>query len=169
MTASNNNQPIPINSCHTQSATLPLAVEEKRDTHSHPTAGQQREPSQVKEVKVFRPRDPPKFHRLNAVPSPRYLGFDVPDWVAREWVRQGKAIKIDEGQKRRGIQIVQQVAEKREHTIQAQLQGWKGSGAVQPELPDLNTKGLARIDQVEGLPVVGDAIKMFYIGKPKAA
>ncbi len=91
---------------------------------------------------------------------PKYL-FDLPEWEANDRVRRGEAIRINLGKKRRGIQIVAK-AKAKEHTLAAQLSEWQAT--IAEENPDLwvTNGGLATLEQVEGLPVVGQAIKLFY-------
>ncbi len=93
-----------------------------------------------------------------APPKGKLYLFNLPSWEANHLIRTGKAREVNSSKRRRGIQVIERT---KAHTLQEQLQqlsDWR-----EPDQhPDLNTKGLAKLDQVEGLPVVGQAIKLFY-------
>jgi len=100
------------------------------------------------------------------------LPFSLPEWEALDRVCRGEAVWKKTGKRRRGIQIVAKAKPKtkaKEHTLAAQLSEWQGKIAEEhPELYVTNG-GLATLDQVEGLPVVGEAIKLFYGPRQNAA
>lgn len=77
--------------------------------------------------------------------DPPVFLFTVAEWQARDKMKLGEA-EILFGKRERGIRLVNKP------TIQERELG----------------SGLATIEQVEGLPVAGPAIRLFY-GKKKAA
>ena len=116
-------------------------------------------------------RQQPELHRPFVkvfIGDPPAFLFSVPDWEARDRIRRHEAREIWTGTRRRGIQVIPKTKARstQAHTLQGQLSEWQET--IQREHPDLWAPGLARLDQAEGLPVVGPAIKLFY-GLKKAA
>lgn len=95
--------------------------------------------------------------------------FSIPEWEARDRITRKEAREVSTRKGRRGIQVCARITKPAEHTLQGQLAGWQED--LQRERPDIWVQqgGLARLDQVEGLPVVGDPLKLFYGKQKKAA
>ena len=134
-------------------AVQPLDAAASKDSHgpsNTPPARQQ--PSVRSDVKVFI-GDPPAFL------------FSIPEWEALDRISRREAREINTGKRRRGIQVISKTrARQQPHTLQGQLSEWEET--IQREHPEQD--GFATLDQVEGLPIVGPAIKLFY-GRPKRA
>jgi hypothetical protein len=119
-------------------------------------------------------RQQPELHRPFVkvfIGDPPSFLFSVPDWEARDRIRRHEAREIWTGTRCRGIQVIPKTKARstQAHTLQGQLSEWQET--IQREHPDLWAPvngGFARLDQAEGLPVVGPAIKLFY-GLKKAA
>jgi hypothetical protein len=136
----------------------PLAAVATKDAHGPSNtspAGQQ--PPLRSDVKVFI-GDPPSFL------------FSIPEREAQDRIRRHEARDINTGKRRRGIQVISkaQTHNSQPHTLQGQLSEWQES--IQREHPDLWAEqgDMATLDQVEGLPVVGRAVKLFC-SRPKRA
>jgi hypothetical protein len=134
----------------------PLAAAATKDSHG-PALPARQQPPLRSDVKVFI-GDPPSFL------------FSIPEWEAQDRIRRHEARDINTGKRRRGIQVISkaQTHNSQPHTLQGQLSEWQES--IQREHPDLwaEQSDLATLDQVEGLPVVGPAVKLFY-SRPKRA
>jgi hypothetical protein len=150
----------------------PLAKGGSKDSHVPVVpAGSTPEP---RSVRVFSPDMAFDAKTGKLVPCrSECLSFSLPEWEAADRVRRSEAVWKNTGKKkRRGIQIVARTNAPKEHTLAAQLSEWQEKIAKEhPELWVTND-GLATLEQVAGLPVVGKetgAIKLFYGPKQEAA
>ena len=76
---------------------------------------------------------------------PIYL-FSVPEWEARDNIKRRDAEVLNSGTRQRGIRLVPKL-----------------------DIHEQQDSRLATLEQVEGLPVAGRAIRLFYGKRKKAA
>ncbi len=129
---------ISISSASREEAVQPLAIGGAKDSHGPAVLPIDSAPQLYPaDVRVF-VGDPPLYIR------------SIPEWQARDHIRRGEATVLRTSAKLRGIRVspkyIKRAGEQREHESR---QGGR----------------LATLEQVEGIPVVGPAIRLFYTGR----